>query len=88
MSPIVVRVFPVPVAMTSKRAALAALKGLRHSADGFVLIGAFDDLFIDWRIFERLLVLADKAQPEQIVGGEETGNRARMRETNLPEKMM
>ena len=49
-------------------AALAALKGFGYPADGLVLVGALDDLFVDRRIFERRLVLADKAQAPKIIG--------------------
>ena len=55
-------------------AALAGLEGLGDAPDRFVLVGAFDDVLVDGRVFERLLVLADEVQSEQIVEREESGD--------------
>ena len=48
-------------------AAFAAFKGFGDSANGFVLVGAFDDFLIDRCIFKWLLVLADEAQASEII---------------------
>jgi hypothetical protein len=45
--------------------AFPGLEGSGHSAYRFVLIGTIDDRFVNWRIFEWLLVFA--AQPPQII---------------------
>ena len=50
-----------------QRAPLSCFKSLGHAPDRFVLVGAFADLFVDRRIFERGLVLAYEMQPEQVV---------------------
>jgi len=71
-----------------QRAAFSSLEGLGHPADGLVLIGTFDNLFVDRRVFEGLLVLADKAQAPQVIGREESSDRTGMCEVNVPEEMM
>jgi len=69
-------------------AALAGLEGLRYSSDRFVLIGTFANLPIDGRVLERLFMLADEMKTHQIIEREEAGNRARMRQADLPKEMV
>jgi hypothetical protein len=59
-----------------------------RSADSFVLIRTFDDFFVDRRILEGCLVLVDKTEPTKVISCEKSGNRARVRKANLPEKVM
>jgi hypothetical protein len=69
-------------------APLSGFKSFGHAPDCFVLVGAFANLLIDGRIFERGLVLVYELQAEQVVVCEKSCNCARMGEPNFPKKMM
>src|SRR5690242_19593976 len=69
--PIIVRVLPVPVAMTINAFRFALCKGFTHAPNGFMLIGAVNNLIIDLDGTQRLFILADVKQVLQIYAREE-----------------